>query len=135
MFASFLTKKPSFLPSSPRKASFLPSLPLVTFPFSPTSCLSLGVLPYAFHHVLKDADEKTRGSCHRLLNIWEERGVYGAGFIQAIKHTKDSGSGGGGGGGEGGGGAAAAAGSGSAGGGVSKGRNEIVPILKHSRTA
>jgi len=43
-----------------------------------------GVLPYAFHHVLKDADEKTRGSCIRLLNIWQERGVYDAGFIQAI---------------------------------------------------
>jgi len=47
-----------------------------------------GVLPYAFHHVLKDADEKTRGSCMRLLTIWQERGVYDAGFIQAIKQTK-----------------------------------------------
>jgi len=49
-----------------------------------------GVLPYAFHHVLKDADEKTRGSCTRLLNIWQERGVYDSGFIQAIKQTKES---------------------------------------------
>lgn len=82
-----------------------------------------GVLPYAFHHVLKDADEKTRGSCIRLLNIWQERGVYDSGFIQAIKQTKEpvkqtkesssSSSAGGGGG--------------------AKGRNEIVPILKNSR--
>ena len=79
--------------------------------------------------MFKEADDKTRGSCHRLLNIWEERGVYGAGFIQAIKQTKDSGSGGGGGGG------GTAAGSGSGGSGVTKGRDEIVPILKNSRSA
>ena len=89
--------------------------------FSLTS--NAGVLPYAFHHVLKDADEKTRGSCIRLLNIWQERGVYDSGFIQAIKQTKEpvkqtkesssSSSAGGGGG--------------------AKGRNEIVPILKNSR--
>jgi len=78
-----------------------------------------GVLPYAFHHVFKEADDKTRGSCHRLLNIWEERGVYGAGFIQAIKQTKDSGSGGGGGGGGG-----TAAGSGSGGSGVTKAKSK-----------
>jgi len=75
-----------------------------------------GVLPYAFHHVLKDADEKTRGSCTRLLNIWQERGVYDSGFIQAIKQTKESSSS-----------------SAASGGGGAKGRNEIVPILKNSR--
>lgn len=86
-----------------------------------------GVLPYAFHNVLKDADEKTRGSCLRLLTIWEERGVYSAGFIQAIKQTKDSS---GGAGVDRGGVADSAAGAGGA-----KGRNEIVPILKKSRPA
>jgi len=75
-----------------------------------------GVLPYAFHHVLKDADEKTRGSCTRLLNIWQERGVYDSGFIQAIKQTKESSSS-----------------SAASGGGGAKGRNEMVPILKNSR--
>lgn len=58
-----------------------------------------GVLPYAFHHVLKDADEKTRGSCTRILNIWQERGVYDSGFIQAIKQTRESSSASSGGGG------------------------------------
>lgn len=69
-----------------------------------------GVLPYAFHHVLKDADEKTRGSCIRLLNIWQERGVYDAGFIQAMKQTKDTGGSAGSGGGGGGAGAVVAGG-------------------------
>jgi len=87
-----------------------------------------GVLPYAFHHVLKDADEKTRGSCIRLLNIWQERGVYDAGFIQAMKQTKDTGGSAGSGGGGGGAGAVVA-------GGGAKGRNDIVPILKNSRPA
>ena len=73
-----------------------------------------GVLPYAFHHVQKDADEKTRGSCTRILTIWQERGVYDSAFIQAIKQTKESSSA-------------------SSGGGGAKGRNDIVPILKNSR--
>jgi len=77
-----------------------------------------GVLPYAFHHVLKDADEKTRGSCMRLLTIWQERGVYDAGFIQAIKQTKSKDS---------------SSSSAASGGGGAKGRNDIVPILKNSR--
>lgn len=69
------------------------------------------VLPYAFHHVLEEADEKTKGSCDRLLTIWQERGVYDGAYIQAIKQTKESGGGGG-----------------------AKGRNDVVPILKSSRT-
>ena len=92
--------------------------------------MDTGVLPYAFHHVLKDADEKTRSSCIRLLNIWQERGVYDAGFIQAMKQTKDTGGSAAGGGGVAGVGAGAAV----AGGGA-KGRNDIVPILKNSRPA
>jgi len=51
-----------------------------------------GVLPYAFHHVLKEADEKMRHSCERILDVWKDRGIYDLGFINAIKLTKDRGS-------------------------------------------
>ncbi|NXU02791.1 RPR1B protein, partial [Buphagus erythrorhynchus] len=43
------------------------------------------VLVDAFSHVAREADEGCKKPLERLLNIWQERSVYGSEFIQQLK--------------------------------------------------
>ncbi|XP_033754411.1 regulation of nuclear pre-mRNA domain-containing protein 1B-like [Pecten maximus] len=47
------------------------------------------VLPEAYAVATKDADEKTKKSLERILNIWQERGVYDKTFVSKIKQDTD----------------------------------------------
>ncbi|XP_075577098.1 regulation of nuclear pre-mRNA domain-containing protein 1B isoform X2 [Pelecanus crispus] len=46
------------------------------------------VLVDAFSHVAREADEGCKKPLERLLNIWQERSVYGSEFIQQLKQAK-----------------------------------------------
>ncbi|XP_048253429.1 regulation of nuclear pre-mRNA domain-containing protein 1B-like isoform X1 [Haliotis rufescens] len=48
------------------------------------------VLPDAVRIASKDADDKTKRSLERVLNIWQERGVYVKEFIRSMKHQLTS---------------------------------------------
>lgn len=43
------------------------------------------VLPDGYREAGKDADEKTKGSMERILNIWAERGVFDVDFVEKVK--------------------------------------------------
>ncbi|XP_076470124.1 regulation of nuclear pre-mRNA domain-containing protein 1B-like isoform X2 [Babylonia areolata] len=45
------------------------------------------VLPEAFASASKESEEKTKQSLGRVLNIWQERGVYDKHFIKKVKHA------------------------------------------------
>lgn len=45
------------------------------------------VLPEAYKHTAKDADEKIKQTLERILNIWGERGVYDKDFIKIMRHS------------------------------------------------
>ncbi|XP_060080253.1 regulation of nuclear pre-mRNA domain-containing protein 1B-like [Ylistrum balloti] len=49
------------------------------------------VLPDAYAVAAKDSDEKTKKSLERILNIWQERGVYDKTFVSKIKQETDLG--------------------------------------------
>ncbi|CAI9735374.1 Hypothetical predicted protein [Octopus vulgaris] len=48
------------------------------------------ILPNAYKHTAKDADDKIKQTLERILNIWGERGVYDKDFIKVMRHSLNS---------------------------------------------